>query len=127
MMRIAVLDIGGTSIKSGIWDGNRLDEFKEWDTNASRGGGYLMERAKEILRIYGALMPLGLVLPDRWTIRQERFIMPMTIFHIIQGWKIRAVLENEFGVPVAVENDVNAAAIGVLYFGAAGAGRIFCV
>ena len=33
-MRIAVVDIGGTAIKTGIWDGTVLSEQKEWDTNA---------------------------------------------------------------------------------------------
>ena len=48
-MRIAVLDIGGTSIKSGIWDGETLSELMERDTNAWEGGARLMERAAEIL------------------------------------------------------------------------------
>ena len=119
MMRIAVLDIGGTSIKSGIWDGNRLDEFKEWDTNASRGGGYLMERAKEILHIYGAFDAIGISTAGQVDDQAGKIYYANDNIPYYTGMEIRAVLENEFGVPVAVENDVNAAAIGELYFGAA--------
>ena len=49
-MRIAALDIGGTSIKSGIWDGENILEWKETATNASEGGARLMERAKALLK-----------------------------------------------------------------------------
>ena len=59
-MRIAVVDIGGTAIKTGIWDGMVLSEQKEWDTNAKQGGAYLMERVKEILRGYGAFEAIGI-------------------------------------------------------------------
>ena len=33
-MRAAVVDIGGTSIKSGIWEAGQIGEVKETDTNA---------------------------------------------------------------------------------------------
>ena len=49
-MRIAALDIGGTSIKSGIWNGQDMVGVKEHATNARNGGRYVMERAVEILR-----------------------------------------------------------------------------
>ena len=59
-MRIAALDIGGTSIKSGIWDGKQTLELKEWDTNASRGGACLMARAVAILHTYGDFDAIGI-------------------------------------------------------------------
>ena len=37
-MRVAVVDIGGTSIKSGIWEEGQIREVKETDTNAGQGG-----------------------------------------------------------------------------------------
>ena len=49
---VAALDIGGTSIKSGLWDGTRLLRTAEQDTNAKNGGAYVMERAIEILKSY---------------------------------------------------------------------------
>ena len=59
-MRIAVLDIGGTSIKSGIWDGETLSELMERDTNAWEGGARLMERAAEILEEYAPFDAIGI-------------------------------------------------------------------
>ena len=49
-MRIAALDIGGTSIKSGIWNGRELTEVKERDTEAKKGASHVVEQVLEMLR-----------------------------------------------------------------------------
>lgn len=118
-MRIAALDIGGTSIKSGIWDESQASELKEWDTNASRGGEYLMERAKEILHTYGDFDAIGISTAGQVDSQKGKIHYANDNIPNYTGMAIRAVLEKEFGVPVAVENDVNAAALGELHFGAA--------
>ena len=48
-MRIAVVDIGGTSIKSGIWEDDRITDIRETDTNAKLGGAHVMETVTGIL------------------------------------------------------------------------------
>ena len=48
-MKIAVLDIGGTSIKSGIYCNDEILNYKETDTEAKKGGYYVIEKAKKIL------------------------------------------------------------------------------
>ena len=50
-MRIAALDIGGTSIKSGIWTGGLAEEVREEATEAKKGGPAVMAKAKEILPV----------------------------------------------------------------------------
>ena len=124
-MRIAALDIGGTSIKSGIWDGCQASELKEWDTNASRGGEYLMERVKEILHTYGAFGAIGISTAGQVDSEKGKIHYANDNIPNYTGMEIRAVLEKEFRVPVAVENDVNAAALGELYFGAAKGSKNF--
>ena len=118
-MRIAALDIGGTSIKSGIWDGKQTLELKEWDTNASRGGACLMARAVAILHTYGDFDAIGISTAGQVDSEQGSIYYANDNIPGYTGTKIRDILEAEFGVPVAVENDVNAAALGELYFGAA--------
>lgn len=117
-MRIAALDIGGTSIKSGIWTGGPAEDVREQDTNAKRGGAYVVERAKEILHSYGSFDAIGVstagqVNSEEGFIRYANENIPG-----YTGMRIRDILEQEFSVPVAVENDVNAAAIGEGMFGA---------
>lgn len=121
MKKIAALDIGGTSIKSGIWTGKEILFQREQDTNAKNGGAYVIARAKEILHSYGSFDGIGISTAgqvdfERGCIRYANENIPG-----YTGMEIRALLEEEFGVPVAVENDVNAAAIGEAHFGA-GAG-----
>lgn len=126
--QIAALDIGGTSIKSGIWAGALMEETREYDTNAARGGVYVMERAKEILRTYHDFDAIGIstagqVDSSLGCIRFANENIPG-----YSGMQIREILQDEFGVPVAVENDVNAAAIGESQFGAGSDFRDFlCV
>ncbi|MDO4268340.1 MAG: ROK family protein [Eubacteriales bacterium] len=120
--RIAALDIGGTSIKSGLWDGSSVQDVRETDTNAKNGGAYVMERAKEILRTYSDFSAIGIstagqVDPKRGCIRYANENIPG-----YTGMQVKQILEQEFGVPAAVENDVNAAALGEGIWGA-GAGE----
>lgn len=49
-MNIAVLDIGGTSIKSGIYRNGKLEEKKETPTEANLGGAHVMKNAIKILK-----------------------------------------------------------------------------
>ena len=37
-MRIVAVDIGGTMIKSGLWNGETFVELRETETRASEGG-----------------------------------------------------------------------------------------
>lgn len=127
-MRIAVLDIGGTSIKSGIWDGETLSELMERDTNAWEGGARLMERAAEILEEYAPFDAIGIstagqVDTERGTIYYANDNIPG-----YTGTEVRKLLEDRFHVPVTVENDVNAAALGEGKFGAGvGAEDFLCL
>lgn len=124
-MRIAALDIGGTSIKSGIWTGSEAVGFNERPTNAKRGGDYVMGRVMEALHEYEGFDAIGIstagqVNPQEGFIRYANDNIPG-----YTGMRVRDLLEKEFGVPVAVENDVNAAAIGEGHFGAAANYRDF--
>lgn len=118
MKKIVALDIGGTSIKSGLWDGTELTDVREVDTNAKNGGAYVMERAKDILRSYRGFGAIGIstagqVDSSRGCIRYANENIPG-----YTGMQVRDILQAEFGIPVAVENDVNAAAAGEAQFGA---------
>lgn len=120
--KIVALDIGGTSIKSGLWCGGELTEVREWDTNAQNGGSYVMERVKEILRGYRGYRAIGISTAGQVDSKKGRILYANENIPGYTGMPVREILEREFAVPAAVENDVNAAALGEARFGA-GIGR----
>lgn len=117
-MKIAVLDIGGTSIKSGICCNDKILNYKETDTEAKKGGYYVMEKAKEILNGYGAFDCIGISTAGQVNSKEGSIIYANENIPEYTGMNIKALLEETFGKPVAVENDVNAAALGEAHMGA---------
>lgn len=117
-MRIAALDIGGTSIKSGIWAGDLAQEIREQDTLAKQGGQAVMDRAKEILRSYADFDAIGISTAGQVNAEEGYIRYANENIPGYTGMRIKDILEAEFHVPVAVENDVNAAAVGEGRFGA---------
>lgn len=127
-MKIVSLDIGGTSIKAGVWDGTDVKDVKELETNAKNGGSYVMERAIEIIRAFEPFDAIGISTAGQVNSKEGYIRYANENIPDYTGMRIRDILQKEFGVPVAVENDVNAAAIGEGQFGAAAADKDFlCV
>lgn len=120
-MATMVLDIGGTAIKSGIFADGSVTEIRETATEALRGGPHVVGRAKEIIAGYQKRCPF-----DRIGISTAGQVDPVKgcIIYANEnipgytGTMLKDIMEEEFQVPVAVENDVNAAAIGEASFGA---------
>lgn len=118
-MRIAVLDIGGTAIKSGIWNGKTIEDLRECETLGSKGGAYLMESVKNILHTYEPFEAIGISTAGQVDPMQGNIHFANQNIPNYTGMQVKAILTEAFHVPVAVENDVNAAALGEMYFGAA--------
>lgn len=59
-MRIAVVDIGGTNIKSGMWEDDEIKDIQETATNAKLGGGHVMETVLEILKGFQDFQAVGI-------------------------------------------------------------------
>lgn len=120
-MAAIVLDIGGTAIKSGLYENGTLSEIRETATEAAAGGAHVVNRAKDIIASYR-----GICAFDRIGISTAGQVNPAegTIIYANEnipgytGTRLKDILEQEFQVPVDVENDVNAAAIGEASFGA---------
>ena len=109
-MKISCIDIGGTYIKSGVLEDGVLTDVEETPTD---GGG----RARAMLSAWRSLRQTpgvervgvstaGEVDARTGVIRLSDNIPGYT------GLNPRQIPEGELGLPVAVENDVNAAAAG---------------
>ena len=123
-MRYAAVDIGGTSIKYGI-----ISEFgeviikNEMPTRAHCGGNILMNN---VVLIIDKLLKQGYQI-EGIGVSSAGQICPHTgkviyASNNLPGWTgtpIKERLEHYFSLPVHVENDVNAAALGEKWKGAA--------
>lgn len=124
-MATMVLDIGGTAIKSGLFDGETLSYIQETPTEAGLGGAHVVQRSKDIIASYRERCPF-----DRIGISTAGQVDPVSgqIIYANEnipgytGTRLGEIIAQTFHVPTAVENDVNAAAIGESVFGA-GKGR----
>ncbi|HLR64823.1 MAG TPA: ROK family protein [Pseudogracilibacillus sp.] len=118
-MKVLGIDIGGTSIKAGLVDeSGHVTQFIEFDTEAAKGGPYVLDnviaKVKESFTSFDAIgvSTLGQVDLEGGFLAQNASNIPNT-----KDLPIKAKLEEVFQVPVTVENDVNAAALGESAFG----------
>ncbi len=127
-MRVAVVDIGGTSIKSGIWEEGQIREVKETDTNAGQGGEYVMQTVLEILERCKDFQAVGISTAGQVDVEKGEILFANENIPGYTGTKIRERIEGKFHVPTAVQNDVNSAAIGEAHYGAGkGAPDFLCL
>lgn len=120
-MAIMVLDIGGTAIKSGLCTDGTLTDVRETPTEAYLGGGHVITRVKEIIAAYQqrcSFQRIGISTAGQVNPVQGQILYANENIPGYTGTRLAEILEKEFHVPTAVENDVNAAAIGESVFGA---------
>ncbi len=117
-MKIAVLDIGGTTIKAGLAEDGRLFGFCEADTCASRGGESVMQTAEKIIGSFSGFERIGISTAGQVDTREGVIRFANDNIPGYTGMPVRERMENRFRMPVAVENDVNAAAVGEAKYGA---------
>jgi len=116
-MRIVVLDIGGTEIKSGIIENGNLSLKIKTPSNAQLGGPYIIDTAKSIISGYGDINGIGISTAGQ--VDSEKGMIVYSNQNILDytGMKIQDIFQAAFNVPVAVENDVNAVAVSETIFG----------
>ena len=131
MKRILSFDIGGTSIKFGVIDSEGNILWKDaMDTNAHLGGEALLnsivDKAIEIREkeeIHGVAVSTAGIINSR----NGEVLVCNNIPNYV-GIKVKDYLEERCGLKVAVENDVNCAALGERWRGAGADFKdIFCV
>jgi glucokinase-like ROK family protein len=122
----AGIEIGATSIAVGVTDGY-LDvlDFVEEDADVHDGPDVVLDRAIELIhelivrRPVSTLVGVGVGVPGPVSFRDGRLVgAPLQM----PGWErypIRDRLSRELNVPVTVDNDVNAMALGEAHAGAA--------
>ncbi len=117
-MKILAVDIGGTSIKLCISDkrGN-IEVFQEYDTESKKGGKFVVEKLIHIISEFDGYEAIGVSTAGQVDSEDGSIIFANDNIPNYTGTQLKKILEEKFKVPVKVENDVNAAALGEFYFG----------
>lgn len=123
-MKIIGIDIGGTTIKTDIYDeyGNSLNDFKEVATsiNYEQHSNQILNQVCEIVAYYIekykidgiGISSAGVIDNKTGEVVYAGYTIPGYI-----GTNFKTTLYNKFGLSVAVENDVNCAALGEIWLG----------
>ncbi len=122
-MSIIALDIGGTFVKAGIFENEKLREYSEFPTKAHQGANALLERCSKYIQENlrdktESLEAIGISTRGQVDILKGSIIFAHDSIKNYTGINIRRYFEDIFNVPVYVENDVNSAAYGELKYGA---------
>ena len=120
-MKILAFDIGGTAIKYSICEDDKLLNVNEIPTNAMMGARHVMDTLKGLTNTLSkdtSFDAIGISTAGQVNAETGSIIYANTNLPGYTGTQIRTELEELFHVPVAVENDVNAAALGEAIYGA---------
>ena len=128
-MKLLVFDIGGTEMKYALCDENFiLTDKKSVPTKAHEGGRRIIERVVEIAKTFDGVDRIGISTAGQVDSEKGSIIFATDSIPGYTGTQIKQIIESELGVPCAVENDVNSAALGEAHFGAAkGESNFICL
>lgn len=119
---IALLDIGGTQIKYGVFDGkkNELIDLGATDTGPFVEDFSMVEKVKAIVAEIAVEYPVeGLGISTAGTVDHQtgEIIYANPNIPNYKGTQLKRELEAILKIPCWVENDVNSALLGELHFG----------
>lgn len=119
-MRIVAVDIGGTNTKMCICDeqGN-IEDFKEYATESDLGGPHVIARLLVKIAEYDDFDAIAISTAGQVNAEEGFIVYANENIPSYTGMKIREIVTNHFHKPVMVENDVNSAALGEAFYGAA--------
>lgn len=128
-MKALALDLGGTMLKIALVnpDGS-IEQFRELPSQGGRGGAALMENALDIVSLYSGYDRIGISTAGQVDVATGTIVFANENIPNYTGTEVKRQFAERFGVSVAVENDVNAAALGEGQYGAGrNAAHFLCV
>lgn len=116
-MKIGI-DLGGTNIRAGLIDNNEIVNLKAVPLQDKHNLDSTLNQIKSIVKsVYNSeINGIGIGVPS--VVDLEKGIVYDVVN--IPSWKevhLRDILQDEFGVPVFINNDVNCFVLGEKYFG----------
>lgn len=117
-MKVLVFDIGGTAIKYGICQNGKLLATNECPTEAYKGGPHILQTICSLAEQSLPFDAIGISTAGQVNPQEGSIIYANSNIPDYTGTQFQKILQERFHVPVAVENDVNSAALGEAIFGA---------
>lgn len=119
---IAVIDIGGTQIKYGVMDKSlqTLLPMGKLDTQTKETNFSMLDRLDLVIEMILKEYPLeGLAISTAGTVNPATGEILYANANIpnYKGTQLKKALETKYNLPCEVENDVNCALLGEVYFG----------
>lgn len=118
MKHIIGIDLGGTTIKGGLIEGQNIIKEEVADTRASEGGEITLNALIDVIRKLktAKTVAIGIGVPS--VVDREKGI----VYHVqnIKDWDevhLKFLLEEEFNLPVHIDNDANCFAKGERIYG----------
>lgn len=118
IMKVLAIDIGGTALKVAETtpDGKILSS-SEQPSEAKKGGEYVIQKICEIISSYKGYDRIGISTAGQVDSKTGTILYANQNIPHYTGMEVQKVISEKFRVPVAVENDVNAAALGEAFYG----------
>ncbi|MFD1429426.1 ROK family protein [Lacticaseibacillus mingshuiensis] len=121
-MALAVIDVGGTTIKLAVWDNNELKAAHAIATPKTLTGFY-EDLTAEVKKFQQAYAITGVAMSTPGAVNQDTGVIEgASALPYIHNFPIQPELAAHFGLPVTFENDANCAALAEVASGA-GAGK----
>lgn len=119
-VRFFVADIGGTSVKMGVINEKGQFIFEDtYPTESKRGGLAIIEELRDKIAVH---LPIdGIGISTAGQVDEVHGVIKYANENIPRytGVDVKGIIKEVYDVPIVVENDVNAAALGEAYFGSA--------
>ncbi len=116
------VDVGGTEIKAGIVDtsGNikNMKKIKTYNANCEKIVSDIKSLIKDLISIK-KIEAIGIATAGRVNPNNGQIVYATDNLKGFTGLKLKEILEEEFCIPVAVDNDVNGALMGEFWKGIA--------
>ncbi len=119
-MNILALDIGGTAIKSGLFLDGILTDCQERPSRGKEGIQAISASILDIIASVHTRFPLdgvGVSMTGQISPEDGRIIFATDSIPFATGYPLGDALRQLFPFPIAIDNDVNCAAVGEGYFG----------
>lgn len=118
-MKALALDLGGTMLKVAlVAEDGSIEDFRELPSRAKQGGAVLLQVAMEVADSYNGYDCIGISTAGQVDVATGIIAYANQNIPEYTGTQVGRLFAERYAVPVAVENDVNAAALGEAKYGA---------